>query len=83
MDQTICLAQVAEAPQDDVHASLAGQATCNFWLALGGAAQANEELEDNEAEWNHGKSQTHPAAGWIVLNLIWVNKAHHLCRGET
>ena len=36
---------------------------------MDGTAQVNEELDDNVAEWDHGKCPLHPAAGWVILDL--------------
>merc|ERR1740117_976122 len=43
------------------HAGLADQTACGLWLGLGGTAQTNKELEEDKAEWEHGKSPPHPA----------------------
>merc|ERR1712078_115441 len=64
-------------------AGLADQSACGLRLGLSCRTQANEELEEDEAEWQHGKSPPQPAALWVVLDLSRVAQGNHQCRGNS
>merc|ERR1719498_934765 len=59
--------RVSQPRHSGQKAGLADQAACGLWLGLSCRAQANEELEEHEAEWQHGKSPPQPAALRVVL----------------